>query len=35
MNNNRALRTLTNNLFSVLIHIEQATHLPTIYSESE
>ena len=31
----RALRTLTNNVFSVIINIEQAAHLPNIYSKPE
>ncbi len=33
--NDRALRTIANNHFSVVIHIEQAAHLPTIYSQTE
>jgi hypothetical protein len=35
INNDRALRTITNNIFSVRINIEQAAHLPTIYSQQE
>ncbi|CAF1190222.1 unnamed protein product [Rotaria sordida] len=35
ISNDRALRTMTNNIFSVLVNIEQATHLPNIYSQNE
>ncbi|CAF0935186.1 unnamed protein product [Adineta steineri] len=35
INNDRALRTITNNIFSVQINIEQAAHLPNIYSEQK
>ncbi|CAF1141894.1 unnamed protein product [Adineta ricciae] len=30
-----ALRTVTNNVFSVIVNIEQAAHLPNIYSKPE
>ena len=33
--NDRALRTITNNIFSVIINIEQAAHIPTVYSKQE
>ncbi|CAF0752136.1 unnamed protein product [Didymodactylos carnosus] len=32
---NRALHTITNNVFSVIINIEQAAHLPNVYSKTE
>ncbi len=35
INNDRALRTITNNIFSVRINIEQAAHLPNIYSQQK
>ncbi|CAF0800277.1 unnamed protein product [Rotaria sp. Silwood1] len=35
ISNDRALRTMTNNIFSVIINIEQAAHLPNIYSQNE
>ncbi|CAF2487401.1 unnamed protein product [Rotaria sp. Silwood2] len=35
ISNDRALRTMTNNIFSVLINIELAAHLPNIYSQNE
>jgi hypothetical protein len=35
INNDRAIRSITNNIFSVLINIEQGAHLPNIYSENE
>lgn len=35
INNDRALRTMTNNLFSVVVSIEEAAHLPTIHSSTE
>ncbi|CAF4633233.1 unnamed protein product, partial [Rotaria socialis] len=31
--NDHALRTITNNIFSVILHIEQAAHLPNVYSK--
>ncbi|CAM2719087.1 unnamed protein product [Rotaria socialis] len=33
--NDHALRTITNNIFSVILHIEQAAHLPNVYSKQE
>jgi hypothetical protein len=33
--NDRALRTMTNNIFSVILNIEQAAHLSTIYSKQQ
>jgi len=35
INNDRAIRSIKNNIFSILINIEQAAHLPNIYSENE
>ena len=35
INNDRALRTMTNNLFSVVVSIEEAAHLPTMHSPKE
>jgi hypothetical protein len=35
MNNDHALRTIMNNIFSVVINIEQAAHLSTIYFSDE
>ncbi|UJR25905.1 hypothetical protein I4U23_007253 [Adineta vaga] len=35
INNDRALRSITNNLFSAQINIEQGAHLPNIYSEEK
>ncbi|CAF0929940.1 unnamed protein product, partial [Didymodactylos carnosus] len=32
---NKALRTITNNIFSVIVNIEQAAHLPNVYSKTE
>ncbi|CAF1106445.1 unnamed protein product [Rotaria sp. Silwood1] len=34
-NNNHTLRKITNNVFSVIINIEQAAHLPNVYSKHE
>ncbi|CAM4903484.1 unnamed protein product [Rotaria socialis] len=33
--NDHALRTITNNIFSVILHIEQAAHLPNVYSKQD
>ncbi|CAF3575312.1 unnamed protein product [Rotaria sordida] len=35
VDNNHALRKITNNIFSVIINIEQAGHLPNVYSKQE
>ncbi|CAF2632795.1 unnamed protein product [Rotaria sp. Silwood2] len=35
VDNNHALRKITNNVFSVVINIEQAAHLPNVYSKQE
>ncbi|CAF3248775.1 unnamed protein product [Rotaria socialis] len=35
ISNDRTLRNITNNIFSVLINIEQAAHLPNIYNQHD
>lgn len=35
INNDSALRSVTKNIFSVVINIEQAAHLPNIHSQQQ